>query len=83
MRSRRVIDRRHASRRPKLTPVQAKVLAKMLYGGKDLRAFVAAGRSFPRTGRRRRGPAAVQGADVVPARQRGVGEREGDGRFVP
>jgi pimeloyl-ACP methyl ester carboxylesterase len=33
--------------KPKLTPAQAKVLAKMFYGGKDLRAFVAAGRSFP------------------------------------
>jgi pimeloyl-ACP methyl ester carboxylesterase len=31
----------------KLTPAQAKTLAKVLYGGKDLRAFVAAGRSFP------------------------------------
>jgi len=33
--------------KPKLTPAQAKALAKILYGGKDLRAFVAAGRSFP------------------------------------
>lgn len=33
--------------KPKLTPAQAKVLAKMFYGGKDLQAFVAAGRSFP------------------------------------
>lgn len=32
--------------RPQLTPAQAKVLAKMMYGGKDLKAFVAAGRSF-------------------------------------
>ncbi len=33
--------------KPKLTPAQAKALAKIFYGGKDLRAFVAAGRSFP------------------------------------
>lgn len=33
--------------KPKLTAAQGKALAKMLYGGKDLKAFVAAGRSFP------------------------------------
>lgn len=33
--------------RPKLTPAQAKMLAKVLYGGKDLQACIAAGRSFP------------------------------------
>lgn len=32
--------------KPQLTPAQAKALAKVLYGGKDLRAFAAAGRSF-------------------------------------
>lgn len=31
---------------PKPTPAQAKALAKVLYGGKDLQALVAAGRSF-------------------------------------
>ena len=31
----------------KLTAAQAKMLAKVFYGGKDLRAFVAAGRSYP------------------------------------
>jgi pimeloyl-ACP methyl ester carboxylesterase len=33
----------------KLTPAQAKALAKLMYGGKDLKAFVAAGRSFGRS----------------------------------
>ena len=33
--------------KPKLTAAQAKVLAKLLYGGKDLQAAIACGRSFP------------------------------------
>ncbi|MCU0864280.1 MAG: alpha/beta hydrolase [Planctomycetes bacterium] len=33
--------------RPKLTPAQAKALAKLLYGGKDLQAAIACGRTFP------------------------------------
>lgn len=32
--------------RPKPTPAQASALAKVMYGGKDLKALVAAGRSF-------------------------------------
>jgi pimeloyl-ACP methyl ester carboxylesterase len=32
--------------RPKLTEDQAKVIAKLLYGGKDVKAFAAAGRGF-------------------------------------
>jgi pimeloyl-ACP methyl ester carboxylesterase len=36
------------SDKPKPTEEQAKALAKLMYGGKDVKAFAAAGRSFPK-----------------------------------
>ena len=65
--------------KPKPTEEQAKAIAKFMYGGKDVKAFAAAGRSFKNLDSDRGATEEVQGADPVHPRRERIRSREEPG----